>query len=90
MTIYDEDWDYFPECQGCDNKRDAILTAKDLVSEIVKRLYIPGKFQKEEFESIFDELCTCLKIEIMYSPLQIESKSNKITDILCENLNKCA
>ncbi len=91
MTYYDEDFDYYPECQGCDNKREALNTAQDLLKEVVKRLYIPGKFKKEEFESILDELCTCLKVEIMYQPIQVESKTKKITDIICEKqLNKCA
>lgn len=85
MTNYDECWDYYPECHGCDNKREALNTAQDLLAEIVKRIYIPGKFQREEFESILDELCTCLRVDIMYEPIQIESKSKKTTDIICEN-----
>lgn len=88
MIAFDEDMEcYYQECHGCENKRHAIYSSKELVEALVKQIYIEGAFRVEDFEQIVDDLCHCLNVKILYAPIQIEQKKKENKRI---KLEKCA
>jgi len=88
MISHDEEMEcFYSECQGCEHKRNAIYSAKELVESLVKQVYIERQFDDQSFEQILDDLCHVLNVKSIYGPLQIENKKQNQPRI---HLVKCA
>lgn len=88
MRSFDEQWDtLYEHCEACEHKRDVIYSAKELINELVKQVYIEGSFDEEVMEQIVDDLCHVFNLKTIYCPIQIEAKNKNNKNLA---IQKCA
>jgi len=89
--FYEDEYIDEIECYYCEKHEETLQDAREILTDIVNQLYTPNKFDCDNFELMLAELCSRLKVEIIYEPIQIESKQIKTTQNFRENnLTKCA
>lgn len=62
------------ECSKCSETKEGFSTAGDRLLNLLKNLYTPGEFDKEDFEDNLKDLCDTLEINFPKDKLQISGK----------------
>lgn len=68
-----EELEYYHECRSCDENQQVLDEAADLLSHIVKQLYIDGPLDLDQLETDIHDLCHTLKVKSAHKkgPLKI-------------------
>lgn len=64
-------------CSDCDEKENALEGAKSHMKSLIKMLYREDKFSSGDFESVLDEVCAYLGVQLPSGELMIERKKNR-------------